>query len=693
VAEARYRFVADGASDVLAAFKGVTAAARQSQVAAQRSGETVSRSSNAASRALSQEAAIARKFVAMRNAEAAAAIRSSRTAGAAFDAKMKASSRAAAAYEKNLRREVAADEAAQRRKTQNALREASKRDKAEARAAARLSADRQGTLGRVGAVAGGALAAVGGVAYGVGRDLAGRAFDAVGAAARDAIKLGDLANRVSIAGRQAGQEAVDPRILQKEFQNTALATPGVKATDVAEAVGAFVSLTGDLATARKSQGTFATVASASGADVKDVATAAASLSEKFDVKGAEEMQQALATLTMQGKSGAFEIKDAAIQFQRLASAADSFDIGKGGQAVAVLGGISQIARKGTGNARQATTAVENIFAGLTQKREMLEGDGVKFTNANGSKRDIRDLLIDTISTVGGNDMGKKESGLLSIFGKQGIRGVNPLLAAYSQTFQKTEGTEAQKTAAATERLRKMFEENINVAGDWKDIQKDAALAQQSSSAILEAAWEQLRSSTADALVPAIKELTPQIPTIVGALGGLAEAAASATAVLGGMAGFLKDNGLIDSTEAFKAPKNQADIKQLDKEIGTLEAKGDNRTLAENNKLDRLKDVRRSGLANLEGPSPFLDAPKEAERGFASYKTLGATPLTGIDAVANVMKMPSEEKPVQGMNGSIANQAVDIDTKPAVTSLMTFTGAIAAAAAKLTEINAPTIVGG
>ena len=119
----------------------------------------------------------------------------------------------------------------------------------------------------------------------------------------------------------------------------------------------------------------------------------------------------------------------ALHVQKLASAANAFDIGKGPEAVAKLGGLVQIARTGTRSPQQAGTAVENIFTGLTGHQKQLKAAGVDLYDKKGGKRDVDEVLTGgTIAKVGGSDMGAKSAGLLKIFGKQGSRAVNPLMA-------------------------------------------------------------------------------------------------------------------------------------------------------------------------------------------------------------------------------------------------------------------------
>src|SRR5262249_5344521 len=151
-------------------------------------------------------------------------------------------------------------------------------------------------------------------------------------------------------------------------------------------------------------GTFASVASATGASVEDVAKAAASLSAKFDLKTAADMQKVLANLAFQGKGGAMTMADMAAQFQRLAAAGAAVGLGKGPEAVAKLGGVLQIARQGTGNARQAATATENVLAALTQKAK---AHGVSLTDKTGKQRDVNAVIADVVAKAGGMDVGAK----------------------------------------------------------------------------------------------------------------------------------------------------------------------------------------------------------------------------------------------------------------------------------------------
>lgn len=543
-----YRFVSSGARDVERDFESIEKRAiRQKQAVEQSTRATRQATSRApAERAearprISETERLARSV-------AAAQEREEKRARAAI----------ARSAEQDHRKELQAVRRRHDEKIRETRRAAKQEEAARERAQQERAAKRTQSIGVLKDLAGGAVLG----AVGTGAAL-------IGAAAKESMQLQEAAARIAISARGAGQKAVDPNELRREFERTAINSPGQTGAGVADAVARFVSLTGNLDTARKSQGTFATIASASGANIGDVAEAAASLSQQFDITGLEDMREALAALTFQGKNGAFELKDAAAQFQRLAASGAAFGIPKGVGGVKVLGGLTQIARSGTGSPEQAATAVENLLTNLKVKQKQLGAADVDVFDKTGKARDVRDVVIDAISKVGGGDMAKKSAGLANIFGEQGIRAINPLVAKYSDTFRNTQGTEAQKTAAAVARLREEFTKAIDAPGTYADAQEDAAMAQKQSSAQLTAAWEQVKSKTADSLVPGLTKLAEGIGKNADALNPFIEAIGLSVDVLGEFVGFLKDSGIIkekQKTNVEKEKDARAALDQFDRQF-------------------------------------------------------------------------------------------------------------------------------
>jgi len=323
----------------------------------------------------------------------------------------------------------------------------------------------------------------------------------------------EKANRLSINSRGAGQDYVDPAQLTKEFYAISQSVKGVTADQAAEAATAFVAMTGDLATARSSLKDFAVVASATGASVEDVAKTSAAISQQFGITDPAQIKDVLASLTYQGKSGAFELADAASLFPRLAAAGAAFGLDKGAGGVKTLGGITQIARTATGSGEQAATSVESMLTKLKTESGTIAAQGVKVyegTGANKKMRDLPGLLVDLVSKVGGNDVEAKNAGLAKILGEQGVRAVNPLISKFNDTFRNTKGTTAEKTKAAEAAVRTQLDSAANAAGSWADVQNDSARAQEDSSAKVTAAMERLKESAANKLLPALLKLEPTI---------------------------------------------------------------------------------------------------------------------------------------------------------------------------------------
>ena len=471
-----YRFIATGQDSVASAFKGILATAQSTSkgVAA-----AVQQTERAARATRGSTGASAAERAAQREADMAA-----RAAKRAADAKIREEQRALAHVAAIRERYFVEEQRAEEKR---------------ARANARVMDSRMKAIAGIGKDA--ALAGVG-----IGASLLG----VVGQAAREGVQLQDISNRLSIASRGAGEKAVDPTVLRREFEAAAIANPGVKATDVAAGAAGFVAKTGELGLARQFSGTFATVASASGASVEDISNAAADLFQKFDIKTIDGMRDALAALTYQGKAGAFEIKDAAAQFAKMGAAAARFGVTKGAEGVKILGGLTQIARSATGSPEQAATAVEAMFRQLVSKSKEIQGLGVHvFEKGSKNKtRDVRDVLTETIAKSKGSLPKLQE-----IFGDEGIRGISPLISAFNEAKGKATGTEAEKTAAGMAAIREALAKAIDAPGDWSEVVKDAAAAQKSASAQLDAAWESIKAAVAQDAVPALLKLAPAMTSL------------------------------------------------------------------------------------------------------------------------------------------------------------------------------------
>lgn len=493
MAEVKYRFTAAGQDDVLGAFRGIERAARDADRATRQRASSAKATLSAEAKRYQEVEKYAARVQRQLEREAAQAERlAKRTA----DAEIREAKRAAEAKAR------AQEHVFQIRARHQAemQRQEERRVAAERRAAQRASDARLRTISGLGRDA----VFAGASAFGVGLGI-------VGGAAREGVRLQDISSRLSINARGAGERGADATALRKEFEAAALQAPGVKAADIAEGAAGFVAKTGDLGAARRFSPTFATVASATGSDVKDIANAAADLFQKFDITGIKEMQDALAALTFQGKAGAFELKDAATQFAKISAAAERFGIAKGAVGLRTLGGLTQIARTATGSPEQAATAVEAMFRQVIAQSKQLTAIGASpFEKGSTTKtRDIRDVLVDAISKNKGS-----LPALQKIFGEEGIRAVSPLISTFNQAAGAATGTEAQKTAAGVTALREALAKAIDAPGNWAEVMKDAAQAQQSVGDQMTGVWERFKAKVADEAVPALTKLIPKLLLLV-----------------------------------------------------------------------------------------------------------------------------------------------------------------------------------
>jgi len=589
-----YRFVATGQDSVASAFKGILATAQQTSkgvaAAVQQTeraarqprvggGNPVDKAAKDQERALAHVAKIRdRYFAEQQRAEEKAA-----------QAKVRSQEQAMA---KIARMQAAHDKA-----------ETRKQERANEKLRKEWGQAAIGSIGRIASVV--KYAAIGAGLSGVG---------IVGQAAREGMQLQDISNRISIASRGAGEKAVDPTVLRREFEAAAIANPGVKATDVAAGAAGFVAKTGELGLARQFSGTFATVASASGASVEDISNAAADLFQKFDIKTIDGMRDALAALTYQGKAGAFEIKDAAAQFAKIGAAASRFGVSKGAEGVKILGGLTQIARTATGSPEQAATAVEATFRQLISKSKEIKGLGVDvFEKGSKSKtRDVRDVLTETIAKSKGSLPKLQE-----IFGDEGIRGISPLISAFNEAKGKATGTEAEKTAAGMAAVRAAFAKAIDAPGDWAEIVKDAAQAQGSASAQLDAAWESIKAAVSHEAVPALQKIGPAVqqilPSVLNSIAALAPAFDMLGASIERVGDLVKDlqsKGIIPSYEdAAKAkrtkPGDKEDLAKTDPRA--VAARVDMLAATGMDAIDAMTGANSRGAPGANGPGEAMRA--------------------------------------------------------------------------------------
>lgn len=348
--------------------------------------------------------------------------------------------------------------------------------------------------------------------------VAGAGLAAAGV--QEAASMDEKVRRLIIASRQGGETSkYNPAGLTSKFNQTSVAS-GVGADDLVTGVQSFVAKTGDLDSAIKHLDTFATTAQASGASVSDIANAAADLSEKMDIKSVDQMREALASLYLEGKKGAFEIRDLAQYLPEVAAAAQSFGV-KGTSGVAKLGGILQIARQATGSGAEAATSVEAMFRQMTAKSgkiqsgEAFGGNAVSVFEKNDPTKPLRDfneILADMITASKGNLVQLQE-----VFDVRGIRAVNPLISKFRDA-NNAAGGGSKGAAAGRAAVLAGLSDAGNVKGGFGEIEQDSAEAMKSFNVQMEIVSTKLKQAIASELFPEIQKLTPEIARLVPYVG-------------------------------------------------------------------------------------------------------------------------------------------------------------------------------
>lgn len=358
-----------------------------------------------------------------------------------------------------------------------------------------------GTVGAVGRT-GAAMVGVGG---------AGLAAAAVAGATR----LDEMSRRIVVNAREAGgQSAFDPEQLRKKFTETGIAE-GIAPEDIARGASEFVSKTGDINAAVERVGVLAKFSQATGSDMAELASIAASMFNN-GITSTDDMAQALATLTFQGKKASFELKDMA-QFMPSVMAKGAKLGMTGVEGAQSIGSLLQIAQMGTQNPAESATAVERMMDAFTSKGDKFEsgeafgGNKVQvFTDKSRTKmRSALDIIPEMMAASQGNI-----PQLFEALDVRGSRALDPIATKYTQTVDATKGTKEQKTAAGVAAAKAMLSNFRNVKGSYGDIQRDAGDAKKSFSVQMETVQSQLKQAVADGIMPELMKLGPELAKLV-----------------------------------------------------------------------------------------------------------------------------------------------------------------------------------
>lgn len=185
---------------------------------------------------------------------------------------------------------------------------------------------------------------------------------AVGLPMMAAVRSGAEFDRAStLIGNTANMTATQVRFMNNAILGTSAATNQM-AGDVQHAMGTLVAAGLGAGRAQSALKPIGKAATAAGADIDDIARASFTLMDSLKIKPTQ-LGRALDILYVAGKEGNVELKDMAKTLPVLGASFVALKMG-GTEAAATMGAALEIARKGAGDADEASNNMRNYMAKL-----------------------------------------------------------------------------------------------------------------------------------------------------------------------------------------------------------------------------------------------------------------------------------------------------------------------------------------
>jgi TP901 family phage tail tape measure protein len=364
----------------------------------------------------------------------------------------------------------------------------------------------QGILGGFGRGVKGVFSSVAGAVGGfISRafDPMGRAYDLIQSQATEVFDFEKGVARLAIAQGKTNEQMGGFRT-----QVTAISEEtGIARNEVLQGAAAYQALTGDTQGATDAARTFARVAVATGTNVGDVATAAASLQQNLHIDTAD-FEKAFSVLNTQGKAGAVELHDWAGLVASLSAKFQRFKGASGVHGVQELGAALQIAKRGFGSASEAATGVEGLMTAIVKNAKKLQKAHIRVFDVD-PKTHVKTLrsFSEIIQSISNSKLAKDPALLAKALGRQEAE----------QTFQMLKGNWSD------------FQGLVNTT-DFSSIGKDMDTYLNSPAGKLEKSWNAMKLAMAEAFTPeriqafaaAIDKLLPAVEKLGEALGFIAD---------------------------------------------------------------------------------------------------------------------------------------------------------------------------
>lgn len=351
----------------------------------------------------------------------------------------------------------------------------------------------------------------------------------IGALVGKAVRLQTAATNLSAAAFQdrAGEKRVAPTELiaqARQIGNQFAFDP----EQVVEGLAAFTSKTGELDVARASLAGLAELSRATGTNLEDMVAAAGeadkALGSAFGSpqEKAESLNRIMRVIARQGKLGAVEIRDLAVQMGKLSASAPQFE-GSVETTMATLGAMTQFSIGGGGatSARQAATSIAAFTNTLktATRVKAFEKEGVDVFSKKefGKLKNPIEVIVESLKATQADPMRMK-----ALFANVlGAKPVDRLTADYQRATAGKTGAAAAKAGEAAVRAqfatfsRGMTAEDVSEAAA-RSMSTNAAKVQLFNNKLAE-----VGAAVAERVLPQMEKLAPTIIDAVDALGKLA----------------------------------------------------------------------------------------------------------------------------------------------------------------------------
>jgi TP901 family phage tail tape measure protein len=361
-------------------------------------------------------------------------------------------------------------------------------------------------------VSGGAVRNFGGLlrrGAGVAGDIArGAGIDTnIGAGFAARIKQETLATNISASGYQAGAKGAagvraDPRMLMQEAQSVGMAN-AMDPTAALEGLSKFVAKTGDLKTGREVLGDMAMLSRATGTAMEDMVDAAGDVSANLgDIENkGPVISQVMRSIAGQGKLGAVEVKDMAVQMAKLAANAGQFE-GDAASNIALLGAFAQEARQrgGASSATQAATSVASMVNTFKTpaRANAFKAEGIDVYNKKGQIRNPEEIVVESLRKAG-MDPSRFKKMFANVQGARAVEG-------FATIYRQAGGGEAGEKAVRAEfsKLKAAAMGQGEIAESFSRSMKTT----EAQSQLFRNQIEKIGGDMGEALLPALRKLAP-----------------------------------------------------------------------------------------------------------------------------------------------------------------------------------------